>query len=42
MSPLKIYTAPRDAVGNDDYTVKVRTKTGSWEEVFVYEVTFLD
>jgi hypothetical protein len=38
MSQLKVYSVPKEAVGNDDYSVKVRTKTGEWEDVFVYEV----
>ncbi|MDY7223285.1 glycosyl hydrolase family 28 protein [Halalkalibacterium halodurans] len=38
MSQLKVYSVPKEAVGNDDYSVKVRTKTGEWEDLFVYEV----
>jgi hypothetical protein len=38
MSQLIVYSAPKEAVGNDDYSVKVKTKTGEWEDLFVYEV----
>jgi hypothetical protein len=38
MSILKTFPAPREAVCNDDFSVRVREEGGEWEQLSVYEV----
>ena len=35
---LIIYPAPEEAVGNSDYTVRVRQDQGEWRQLFCYNV----
>jgi len=37
MSLLKVWEAPKGAVGRDDFDVSVRIPGGSWQPLFVYE-----
>ncbi|MGG1517329.1 glycosyl hydrolase family 28 protein [Paenibacillus oryzisoli] len=35
---LKVYSVPREAVGNSDFTARVRLANGEWKDLFTYEV----
>jgi hypothetical protein len=38
MNQLKVYPAPQGIIESNDYSVRVRTEFGDWNQVFVYEV----
>lgn len=38
MNALKVYSVPKEAVGNDDFSVRVRSENKEWKELFVYQV----
>ncbi|MCK0473668.1 glycosyl hydrolase family 28 protein [Halalkalibacter sp. APA_J-10(15)] len=38
MGSINVFNPAKEAVGNDDFSVKVRSKSSDWQKLFVYEV----